>query len=91
LAQREAQMASMTATAAKRRFGRLLALAKTEPVHIQKNGSDIAVMISHEVYDRLVSARRTAGVRPEIEALLADSIEKRGSVYKALAKLDTSN
>jgi len=79
-------MATMTATEAKNRFGQLLEMAQAEPVHVQKDGRDVGVMISPEQYRQLSALAAKPKVRPVIEALLAESIEKRRSLYEALAK-----
>jgi len=82
----EVAMAAMTATEAKNRFGQALEMAQASPVHIQKNGRDVAVLLSPEEYRRLEAGKDAPKVRPAVEALLARSIERRGALYKALAK-----
>lgn len=42
----------MTARDAKNRFGELLDSAQRTPVHITKNGRNVAVLLSLEDYDR---------------------------------------
>jgi len=79
-------MSAMTATDAKNRFGQLLEMARTEPVHVQKNGRDVAVVLSPEEYTRLRAASGAPKVRPAVEKLLARSIAEHGALYKALAK-----
>ena len=81
-------MRKMAVTEARRRFGQLLQLAQTEPVTIQMNGRDVAVVVSPEAYLRLTKGAPVPGVRPRIEQLLQESIERHRSVYEALAKLD---
>ena len=78
--------AYISATNAKNRFGEVLETVRAQPVHIQKNGRDVAVMVSPEEYARLTTAAETPKVRPAIEALLQRSIERRKSLYEALAK-----
>ncbi len=78
-------MSSITATDAKNKFGQVLEMAQAEPVRIQKNGRDVAIVLSPEQYGALV-AQNTAKVRPIIETLMARSIERRKSLYEALAK-----
>jgi prevent-host-death family protein len=78
-------MADISATDAKNRFGQVLEMARTEPVHVQKNGRYVAVVLSPEEYKRLRSADAPK-VRPAIEALLGRSVEKRKALYKALAR-----
>jgi prevent-host-death family protein len=79
-------MAEITATDAKNRFGQVLEMAQAEPVRIQKNGRDVAVVLSPEQYNRLVEQAGTVKVRPIVEKLMARSIERRRSLYEALAK-----
>jgi hypothetical protein len=55
-------------------------------VRIQKNGRDVAIVLSPEQYGALVAQSATAKVRPMVEALMARSIERRKSLYEALAK-----
>jgi prevent-host-death family protein len=77
---------SMTATDAKNRFGELLEMARREPVLIQKNGRTVAVMVSPEEYQRMIENSTAPKVRPLVEQLLEKSIERRRSLYEALAK-----
>jgi prevent-host-death family protein len=79
-------MAEMTATDAKNRFGELLEMVRKEPVRIQKNGRDVAVMLSAEEYAELAERAGATKVRPLVDKLLARSIERRRSLYQALAK-----
>ena len=76
----------ISATNAKNRFGEVLEMARTEPVHVQKNGRDVAVVLSPEEYARLTTSPSVPKVRPAIEELLQRSIVKRKSLYEALAK-----
>ncbi|HWA20523.1 MAG TPA: type II toxin-antitoxin system Phd/YefM family antitoxin [Devosia sp.] len=76
----------ISATDAKNRFGELLDQARKGPVHVQKNGRDVAVLLSAEEYARLTEAAAAPKVRPQIESLLRKSIERRKSLYEALAK-----
>jgi prevent-host-death family protein len=79
-------MAAMTATDAKNRFGQMLEMAQAEPVHIQKNGRDVGVVLSPEQYARLAAESAKPKVRPVVEELLQESIQKRASLYAALAR-----
>lgn len=79
-------MAEMTATDAKNKFGQVLDMAQAEPVRIQKNGRDVAVVLSAEQYAALVKTAETPKVRPLVEQLMARSVERRKSLYEALAK-----
>jgi prevent-host-death family protein len=79
-------MADISATDAKNKFGRVLEMAQAGPVHIQKNGRDVAVVVSPEQFAAMVAASVKPKVRPAIEELMARSIERRRSLYEALAK-----
>ena len=78
-------MSTITATDAKNKFGQVLDEAQREPVRIQKNGRDIAVVLSAAEYERL-TAGNAQSVGPRVRELLAESIRRRASVYEALAK-----
>lgn len=77
-------MAEMTATDAKNKFGELLEMVHKEPVRIQKNGRDVAVVVSAEDYRRMTEG--ASGVNPLIVKLHAESVKRWGKVYEALAK-----
>ncbi len=79
-------MSSISATDAKNRFGQVIEMAQAEPVHIQKNGRDVGVLVSAAEYERLSTASTSPKVRPAVERLLAKSIERRKSLYEALAR-----
>lgn len=79
-------MAEMTATDAKNRFGELLDMARTEPVAIQKNGRVTAYVVSAEEFEAMRERSGPPKVRPAIERLMARSVERRRSLYEALAK-----
>ena len=76
----------MTATEAKNRFEQLLEMAQAEPVHVQKDGRDVGVVISPEQYRELVASAANPKARPVIERPLQESIDKRRSLYEALAR-----
>jgi len=79
-------MAAITATDAKNRFGQVLEMAQAEPVRIQKNGRDVAIVLSPEQYESLVQDSATPRVNPLIVKLHGESVKRWGKVYKALAK-----
>jgi prevent-host-death family protein len=79
-------MAEISATDAKNKFGEVLETARKEPVRIQKNGRDVAVMLSAEEYAELIERAGATKIRPLVDKLLARSIERRRSLYQALAK-----
>lgn len=53
---------------------------------MQKNGRDVAVVISPEEYRRYQETMATPKVRPLVETLLQRSIEKHRALYEAMAK-----
>ena len=79
-------MGTMSATDAKNKFGQLLEMAQAEPVHIQKNGRDVGVLLSPEQFAAMQNAQATPKVRPAIEELMQRSMSRRKSLYEALAK-----
>ena len=79
-------MAEMTATDAKNKFGQMLEMAQAEPVRIQKNGRDVAVVLSPEQYKALVDQGTAPRVNPLIVNLHGESVKRWSKVYEALAK-----
>lgn len=79
-------MAEISATDAKNKFGQVLEMAQAEPVRIQKNGRDVAVVVSAEQYGQLVEQSTAPKVNPLIVKLHEQSIARWGKVYEALAK-----
>lgn len=79
-------MAAITATDAKNKFGQVLEMAQAEPVRIQKNGRDVAVVLSPEQYNALVEGSTAPKVNPLIVKLHGESVKRWGKVYEALAK-----
>lgn len=79
-------MANITATEAKNKFGQVLEMAQAEPVRIQKNGRDVAVVLSPEQYGALVDQSAAPKVNPLIMKLHGESVKRWGKVYEALAK-----
>ena len=79
-------MAAMNATDAKNKFGQMLEMAQAEPVRIQKNGRDVAVVLSPEQYGALVADTNAPRVNPLIVKLHGESLKRWGKVYEALAK-----
>ena len=76
----------MTATEAKNRFGQLLEMAQAEPVHVQKDGRDVGIVISPEQYRQFVEATAKPKISPRVAELHAESVKRWGKVYQALAK-----
>jgi prevent-host-death family protein len=78
-------MTDISATDAKNRFGQVLEMARTEPVHVQKNGRDVAVVLSPEEYRRLRAADAPR-VNPAVARLHEESHKRWAKVYEALAR-----
>lgn len=78
-------MKILTATDAKNRFGELIDMAQAGPVRVQRQGRDVAVVLSPEEFRRLSEAA-SAKVSPAVERLHAESATRWAKVYKALAK-----
>ena len=78
-------MNTMTATDAKNKFGQLIEMSRTAPVRIQKQGRDVAILLSPEEFERLAAASRP-GDNPLIERLYAESKQRWSKIYEALAK-----
>ncbi len=78
-------MKILAATEAKNRFGELIDMAQSEPVRVQRQGRDVAVVLSPEEFRRLTEA---AGgkVNPAVSKLHAESAKRWAKVYRALAK-----
>jgi prevent-host-death family protein len=79
-------MAEMTATEAKNKFGQVLEMAQAEPVAIQKNGRDVAYVVSAEQFRQLITNSNAPRVNPLVARLHAESVKRWGKVYEALAK-----
>ena len=78
-------MTTITATDAKNKFGQILEEAQREPVSIQKNGRDVAVLLSAADYQRLLALNSAPRVSQRVRDLLAKSLEARAERYGALA------
>lgn len=79
-------MADISATDAKNKFGQVLEMAQAGPVHIQKNGRDVAIVVSPEQYAALQSASSAPRVNPLVQKMHQNSLKRWGRVYEALAK-----
>jgi antitoxin Phd len=78
-------MKSFSASDAKNRFGQLLDLAQAGPVRVQRQGRDVAIVMSPDEYRRMADAAR-GKVSPAVEKLHAESATRWARVYEALAK-----
>lgn len=78
-------MKIISASDAKNKFGQLLDFARLGPVRVQKQGRDVAVVLSPEEFERLARAA-SGSVNPLVEKLHAQSARRWARVYEALAK-----
>jgi prevent-host-death family protein len=76
-------MKTVQATEAKNNFGKLIEDALVEPVAIQKNGREIAVVLSFEEFKRLAGQ---SSVGADLRTSLQRSMKRWDNVYRALAK-----
>ncbi|MEQ1943974.1 type II toxin-antitoxin system Phd/YefM family antitoxin [Mesorhizobium sp. VNQ89] len=78
-------MKTIAATEAKNRFGELIDMAQAGPVRVQRQGRDVAVVLSPEEFRRLSEAA-SGRVSPAVERLHAESAKRWARIYEALAK-----
>lgn len=76
-------MKIIQATDAKNRFGELLEDAASQPVLIQKNGRDVAVVLSKAEYDRCF---QSASSKDLVRQYHEESIQRFGPLYAELSK-----
>ncbi len=76
-------MKTINATDAKNRFGELLDSAQSGPVAIQKNGRDVAVLMSKSDYERSASSRT---VNPLVAHFHDEAMEKFEPSFRKLAE-----
>jgi hypothetical protein len=68
-------------------FGSIASDGAMDVVHVQRDGSDVAVVLPPERYLELLMKRVPPNVRPEVVELLHESMKKNRKLYEALAKL----
>lgn len=78
-------MKTLATSAAEQNFGELLDMVQSEPVRLQSQGQDVAVVMSPDEFHRLSQAAQSQ-VNPMVEKLHAESAERWAKVYEALAK-----
>jgi antitoxin Phd len=78
-------MKTLAATEAKNRFGELIDMAQSGPVRVQRQGRDVAVVLSPEEFRRLSDAA-TGRVSPAVRRLHAESVKRWAEVYETLAE-----
>jgi PHD/YefM family antitoxin component YafN of YafNO toxin-antitoxin module len=72
-------------------FDHVLELVEDEPLHIQDNGQDVAVVMAVAQYEALAGQPNPDRVRPIVKKLLAESMEKHRAVYEALARYEAEH
>jgi antitoxin Phd len=78
-------MKAFSASAARNRFGHLSDLALAGPVRVQRQGRDVAIVMSPKEYRRMAEAAR-GRINPAVEKLHRESATRWARVYEALAK-----
>ena len=78
-------MKTLSASNAKNRFGELIDMAQSGPVRVQRQGRDVAIVLSPEEFQRLSDAAGDR-VSPAVRKLHAESVRRWAKVYRALAK-----
>jgi prevent-host-death family protein len=73
-----------TATDAKNRFGELIDMAQAGPVRMQRQGRDVAIVMSPDEFRRLSGSG--GRVSAAVEKLHAESASRWQKVYETLAK-----
>jgi len=73
----------VTATEAKNKFGELLEAVNKEPVFIQKNGRDVAVLMSKEDFSEFVEKKE---VNPLVSKSMERSLKRWDKLYTSLSK-----
>jgi prevent-host-death family protein len=79
-------MTIMTASDAKNKFGQLLDTAQAGPVRVQRQGRDVAVVLSPVEYERLPAKASGLRLNPLVERLHGETMDEFDEVFKALAK-----
>ena len=78
-------MKSFSASDAKNSFGQLIDMAQAGPVRVQRQGRDVAIVMSPEEFRRMAEAAR-GKVNPAVGRLHAESAKRWASVYEAQAR-----
>ena len=61
---------------------------RDQPLHIQRDGVDVAVLLSPERYQELIVRIAGPNVRPEVVELMDASARKHDAIYRALAEIE---
>lgn len=73
-----------SASDAKRDFGELLLKSQSGPVSVTRNGKPVAVLLSSDEYERLLSAKReqlTYAIKEGVADYRAGNVSSSDSVY----------
>ena len=78
-------MKTVSATDAKTRFGQYLERVNSEPVTIEKNNRSVAVLISHDEYERLTALENAYWLAQAMQAEQSGyiGVEKSMDLLKA--------
>jgi prevent-host-death family protein len=79
-------MQSMSARDAKNSFGKLIDIARAEPVAIEKHGRAVVVVLSIEAYERLQFARDTPAEAMSVDSQSGD-LRTRQAAMSTITKL----
>ena len=71
-------------------FDDVIAGVHDDPVRVQEDGRDVAIILSPDLYDFLLK-EPPVSVNPRIAALFKRSVMERGQVYRALAKYEAEH
>ena len=83
-------MRTISVETIKAEFDEVIASLEDNPTRIQVDGRDVAIILSPDLYDFLLTAP-PASVNPVIAALFKRSVVERGQVYRALAKYEAEH
>jgi hypothetical protein len=61
---------------------------RDQPLHVQRYGVDVAVVLSPERYKELITRIAGPNVRPEVVELMDASVRKHDAIYRALAEIE---
>ena len=71
-------------------FDKVLDALEDSPVRLERDGKDVAVMLSPALYEVLL-AEPPAGLTPRLAALLKRSLVERAELYRALARYEAEH
>lgn len=71
-----------------RLFDDIEARIEHQPVHVEHEGVELAVVLSPTRYRELLMRGRSGGTNPVVMELLDQSIKRHGAIYRALAEYE---